>query len=187
MGPQDKTLPQLSEQDKCCRTLMNELASAIAELSFLHVDSSHELRTKLRACQTTGYLQDLLSESKFQNTVEGSATCAPTRTRVRFVLQNNTESRQKLLLCALSNAMWQFHSLAIAMLLPVKLPTLVQHEYTIQISRNRTRVTEAQLFRLPCHTFRLLHSEILASFKGNSGFVSFSTVSQFGEPLLVCD
>ena len=64
------------------------------------------------------------------------------------------------------------------MLLPVKLPTLVQHEYTIQISRNRTRVTGAQLFRLPCHTFRLLHSEILASFKGQLGlrflFYSFS-------------
>ena len=34
---------------------------------------------------------------KFQNRIGGSATCAPTRTRVRFVLQNNTESRQKLI------------------------------------------------------------------------------------------
>ena len=71
MGPQDKTLPQLSEQDKCCRTLMNELASDIAELSFLHEDSSHELRTKLRACQTTAIYRTCSLTQNFRTQLEG--------------------------------------------------------------------------------------------------------------------
>ena len=96
----------------------------------------------------------MLSESKFQDRVGGSADCA------------------------LSNATREFYSLAIAVLLPAQLSTLVQHEYMVQILRNYTRVARA-LYRLPCHTFRLLHNGIL----DQAWRVSVSTVYRFGELL----
>lgn len=99
-------------------------------------------------------LQDLLSASKFQNRVGGSGDCA------------------------LSNATREFYSLAIAVLLPAQLSTLVQYEYMVQISRNHRRVTRA-LYRLPCHTFRLLHNGIL----DQAQRVSVSTIYRFGELL----
>lgn len=152
---QRQAVPQLTSSIRKART------SNIAKVDFLHEDLSHELRNKFAAPPDYSCLQDLLSESKFQDRVGGSVDCA------------------------LSNATREFYSLAIAVLLPAQLSTLVQHEYMVQILRNYTRVARA-LYRLPCHTFRLLHNGIL----DQAWRVSVSTVYRLGELLLalyVCD
>ena len=63
--------PNFPKRDKCCRKLMNEITSDIAEVSFLYEYRSHELRTKLRACQTTAVYRTCSLNQNFRSELEG--------------------------------------------------------------------------------------------------------------------